>query len=266
MIKHVNAHGFMASMRASLKKEWLEAVATHRLLIIALAFLFFSLLDPLMLKIMPLLLKNQLKGIDLSALFTASQLSAVQSFIGDLQEIVQFVLILTLMGIVSQERLEKRLVIPVSMGLDLRAAYLAKWLLYSLALTLIVPVAIYIANLYGGLLFGFEQMPGPTLLERSIAVTLYFVGVLSLLMMCSARFKRPLTAGFMSLFAVYGLSAIMGIWESAKLWFPQTLIGYATNGLEGGAYPWESAVTVLIVIGLSFVSLLMRKDYVAKSI
>lgn len=254
---------FGANYKASLKKEWYETLATYKLLIIFLAFFGLALLDPLMTKLMPILLKDQLNGIDIGALFESSQSAAVALFIGDLLEIAQFVTILTLMGIVSQERLDKRLIIPISLGIDLRAANLAKWTLYIGALLLIIPLSLGTAILYGGLLFEFKSLPGPPFLEICFLIFLYFAGVISLIIAFSDLFKRPLMAGFASFFAVYGLSAIMGLWDGVKVWLPQQLIYYAASSTKEVAYPWQAAVTAVIVIGLALASLLTRKDYVA---
>lgn len=265
-MKTYTAKNFFFSLRASLYKEWYDIRASHRLLMIAIGFMAFALLDPLMAKLMPILLKDQLKGVDLSALINSSQSAAIAMFVGDLQELAQLVLILVLMGVISQERLEKRLVIPVSMGLDLRAAYLAKWLVYTLIILLVVPLALGTAALYGGMLFGFEPLPGPSLMAMGTAISLYFSAVVALVLALGERFKRPIAAGVSAIFAVYGLSAIIGIWEAAKPWLPGKLIAYAALGDKTTEFPWEAALCAVAIVGLSLMSLLVRKDYVAKSI
>lgn len=257
---------FKASFRASLKKEWLEALSNHRLLIIGICFVGFAILDPLMTKLMPLILENQLAGIDLSALIKTTQKAAVGMYIGDLQELVQVVFVLLMMGSISQERSEKRLVIPLSMGLDLRAAYAAKWLLYGLILAFIIPFSMSVAFVYSGILFGFEGDLLPSITTASAFTTIYFVALLSFTLAMSEGFERPLTAGISTLFAVYGTSVIMGLWSSTKPWLPAQLIDFAKALDLESPIPTEALLSAMMITALSLGSLLIRKDYVTKSI
>ena len=69
----------MPSLRAYIKKEVLEGIRTYKFLILIAGILFFAVLDPVVMKLLPEILKNQLGGLDVSAMVDFSQRGVMNS-------------------------------------------------------------------------------------------------------------------------------------------------------------------------------------------
>src|SRR5450830_1412958 len=131
----------MGSFKAYFIKEIKESIRNHKYLILAVGFIFWALLDPLMLKLLPLLLKNYMP-VDVSVLFsTFTRDTAFQTFLKDIFQIGSLFIIFTLMGIISNEVYSKNLVFPYSRGLKPAGMVIAKYIHYLITISLFILIA-----------------------------------------------------------------------------------------------------------------------------
>src|SRR4030042_3138875 len=117
----------MKSFKAYFKKEIVEAKRTHKYLVLFIGIIFWpAILNPLTLKLLPLLMKNYMPP-DLIGMFsTFTRDAAFQSFLNDSFQIGMIVMALALMGLVANEVRLKRLVFPYSREQILTVLYLRK--------------------------------------------------------------------------------------------------------------------------------------------
>jgi len=198
----------MSSFKAYFKKEWLEGIRTHKFLILLIGIFFFSISDPVMMKLLPSLLKGKFDGLDLNAIADLSQKGAMMSHMKSLYQITTFVIAIALMGIVAGEKADKTLTIPVSMGCQPGGVILAKWLVYSLLLSSATIVGVVFAYLYAGLLFAYDFASLASALKAGALYGLYYSFLVSLLILLSTLFSKPFVTGILTLLAAYGMSGL----------------------------------------------------------
>ena len=129
----------MKTFRAYFKKEILEATRTNKYLILFVGSVFWALMAPLILKLLPLLLKSM--PIDISAVFeNFNRDAAYLSFLGDFFEVGTLFFAFTLMGIISNEVYYKRLVFPYSSGADTTGMVLANYIHYGLTFSVFIMI------------------------------------------------------------------------------------------------------------------------------
>jgi len=250
----------MRSFKAYFKKEILEAIRTNKYLILFVGTIFWALLDPLVLKLLPLFLKNYLPA-DLIALFsTFTRDVAFQTFLKDLFQIGTLFIALTLMGLLSNEVSLKKLVFPYSRGANPAGIVLAKYIHYTVTISLFILIAFLTNYFYINRLFTGGMLSIEIALKSSLLYILYYSVLLSILLYLSSLFKRGLIAGITALVFGYSLS-IFNQFKTIRAYLPNYLLFKAAD--IGHIFDNSLIPTVIIsfciIILLIFFSILRMK-------
>ncbi|MBM3701380.1 MAG: ABC transporter permease [Actinobacteria bacterium] len=250
----------MRSFKAYFKKEILESVRGNKYLILFVGTIFWALMDPLMLKLLPLILKNYLPA-DLIVLFsTFNRDTAFQTFLNDLFQIGTIIIALTLMGLLSNEVSLKKLVFPYSRGASPAGVVLAKYIHYTITISLFILIAFLTNYFYINRLFTGGMLSIEIALKSSLLYILYYSVLLSILLYFSSLFKRGLIAGISVLVLGYSLS-IFNQFETIRVYLPNYLLFKAAD--IGHIFDNSLIPTVIIsfciIILLVFFSILRMK-------
>ena len=250
----------MGSFKAYFIKEIKESIRNHKYLILAVGFIFWALLDPLMLKLLPLLLKNYMPA-DISVLFsTFTRDAAFQTFLKDLFQIGSLFIIFTLMGIISNEVYSKNLVFPYSRGLKPAGMVIAKYIHYLITISLFILIAFLTNYLYIIRLFSEGSLSISIVFKSSLLYMLYYAVLLSFLLYLSCLFKRSIIPGIITLVFAYSLS-ILNQFKTIRSYFPNYLFLKAAdikNILDSTLIP-TVIISFCIIILLVYLSILHMK-------
>ncbi len=240
----------MWTFKAYFKKEFIEAVRQYKYIMLAAGILLFALLDPIMLKLLPDILKSQLPA-DISALLVTTQKTAVQGYIKDLNQIGLLFVIFIFSGTLSDEIYNQKLVFPYSKGARPESIVLAKFINYSLAVSFFTSIGFLVNYYYVTILFSKDPLDFINLIPSMILVTVYFIFNVSLAMMLSSIFKKGLVSGILALAASLTSSSLAGL-KSIGKFIPYKLVNAANNFSFN-----DSAVTIIFTLALStiFISL-----------
>ena len=243
----------MKTFNAYLKKEILESVRTNKYLILFVGTIFWALMVPLMLKLMPLLFKSL--PIDLSAVFADfNRDAAFMSFLGDFFEVGTLFFALTLMGIVSNEVYYKRLVFPYSSGADPTGMILAKYIHYSLTFSIFILIAFLTNYFYTNRLFEGGILGIGIVIRSALLYILYYAVLLSLLIFLSSLFRRGLIAGITVIVLGYTLSIFNQI-TRIRAYLPNYLLFKAAdigNVFDSTLIPTLIISMILIIVFIFF--------------
>ncbi len=235
----------MATFKAYLKKEILESSRQYRYIILAAGFLFFAIADPVMIKLLPVILKSQLGSgaSDLSALLPPStQLTGMQNYIKDLFQIANLVVVFTLCGSLSEELSSEKLIFPYSKGSSPYGIVLAKFINYSAVITFLSFISLLINYYYAGILLKGEAVSLYNVLLSACFVSLYFIFTVSLVLLFSSLFRKAIIAGILVLLINY-FSVIFIAVKSISKFLPYELIQSA-----GLFKPADITITIITVI------------------
>lgn len=242
----------MRSFKAYFKKEILESVRGNKYLILFVGTIFWALLDPLMLKLLPLLLKNYLPA-DLTDLFsTFTRDTAFQTFIKDLFQIGTIIIALTLMGLLSNEVYLKKLVFPYSRGANPAGVVLAKYIHYTITISLFILIAFLTNYFYINRLFTGGILSIEIVLKSSLLYILYYSVFLSILICLSSLFRRGLIAGITVLVLGYSLS-IFNQFEAIRAYLPNYLL-FKANEI---GHIFDNSLIPTVIVSFSLIILLV---------
>ncbi len=250
----------MRSFKAYFKKEILESIRTNKYLVLFIGIIFWALLNPLMLKLLPLLLKSYLP-VDLTAIFsTFTRDSAFQNFLKDLFQIGTLFIAFTLMGLISNEVYYKKLVFPYSRGAIPAGIVLAKYIHYTVTISLFMLIAFLTNYFYINQLFTGGVLSIGIVLKASLLYILYYSIFLSVLLFLSSLFKKGIIAGIIVVVSGYTLS-IFNQFKIVRAYFPNYLLFKAADIghiFDNSLIP-TIIISFFIIILLVFFSILRMK-------
>ena len=242
----------MRSFKAYFKKEVLEAIRTNKYLVLSIGTVFWALLNPLMLKLLPIMLKNYLPA-DLSSIFsTFTRDSAFQNFLSDLFQMGTLFIVFSLMGLISNEVSTKKLIFPYSRGVNPSGMVIAKYVHYIVTISLFILVAFLTNYFYVNSLFTGGILSITIVLKSSLLYIFYYCVLLSILLFFSSLFKRGLIAGITALVLGYSLS-IFNQFKTIRVYLPNYLLFKAADILS----IFDNSLVPTIIISFSIILLMI---------
>ncbi|HBX48658.1 MAG TPA: ABC transporter permease [Clostridiaceae bacterium] len=212
----------MATFKAYIKKEYIESIRQFKYIILAVGIIGFAILDPIMLKILPKLLENQLPQ-DLSSLMIFTPKSVVNNYIKDLCQIGTLVVIFTLCNILSEEKVSEKFVFPYSKGSSPAGIVLAKCIYYTIMITLFIFIGFITVYYYGGILFKGERVDLIDIFKSAFLMSIYFFFIITLLIFLSSIVKKGAISGFLTLLIIFLLNCFNRV-QSIGKFLPNKLI------------------------------------------
>jgi ABC-2 type transport system permease protein len=205
-----------------------------------------------MLKLLPLLMKNYLPP-DIAVMFsTFTRDTAFQTFLNDLFQIGTLFIAFTLMGLLSNEVSLKKLVFPYSRGANPAGVVLAKYIHYTVTISLFILIAFLTNYFYINRLFTGGILSIEIVLKSSLLYMLYYSVLLSILLYLSSLLKRGIIAGITVLVLGYTLS-IFNQFKVVRAYLPNYLLLKAADI----GYIFDNSLISTVIISFCIIILLV---------
>ncbi|WP_425448485.1 hypothetical protein [Dethiothermospora halolimnae] len=248
----------MNSFKAYLKKEIIEGIRSYKYLIIGVSIVLFAILDPLMLKMLPKILENQV-SMNIVASIEMTQKMAVQNYMKDLFQIVNIVLALSLMGILADEVKGQTLAFPYSKGVSKTGMVLAKTINYSLVIPIFMFIGFSINYYYSKILFSKDVIDYLQVMKGALLFSSYYIFNISLIVLLSSLVKKGLIAGFLTLAIIFTMPLFYKI-NSISEFLPYNLVTHANMLDQSGGIPWISfGVTFVYIVVFNILTIYRMK-------
>jgi len=248
----------MSTFRAYFKKEILESKRQYKYIILAVSFLFFAILEPIMVKLLPEILKSQLSqgSGDLSALLPPiTQLTGMQNYIKDLFQIISLIIIFTICNSLSDEITGQKLIFPYSKGSLPIGIVLAKLTNYALTSAIFTFIGLIVNCYYSGLLLKGNTVTLSSTLTSATYLSIYFFFTITLTLLISSLIKKGIMVGIIVLIINYFSVAFIGI-KTVSNFIPYKLI----EGASKFKYlNLSSTLISVITLSLLFITLTIIK-------
>jgi len=221
----------MPTFKAYFKKEILESITQYKYIILAVSFLFFAISDPIMVKLLPEILKSQLTqgSGDINALLPPiTQLTGMQNYIKNLFQIVTLVIIFTTCSGLSDEITTEKLIFPYSKGALPTGIIFAKLINYTLTLTIFTFIGLSVNYYYSGLLLKGNPVDFSFVLSSATFLSIYYFYIITLILFFSSIIKKGVITGIIVLFVNYFSVAFVGI-KTVSKYIPYKLVEGASQ-------------------------------------
>ena len=239
------------SVFVAYRKEWLELIRSHRLLVVAVVLVFFGLTSPLFAKFTPEIITLLPGGEEISKIIpTPTVWDAISQYVKNLGQFGIILALLLTMGAIAQEKdkgtAAMMLVKPLPRGAFLAAKFIALGSMFAVALA-----AAGIACYYYTLLL-FESMNLLHWLLLNLLIFVYVMVFVALTLFCSTITKSQAAAGGIALGLMIFLGLIGAIPGLGK-YLPGELITWGVRLMQGDLTASWTALGVsfgLIVVPL----------------
>lgn len=247
----------MRTFKAYFKKEVIESIRHHRYLVLFFGFVLFSILDPIIVKLMPELLKGQVPE-ELINQIVFNPIEGANNYMKDVFQFTNLIVIMSLMGVINDEISMQKLVFPWSKGARAEGLVLAKFFHYSLVILFSAIVGFMVNTYYVNFLFEGDNIAYWTMLQSALLFTQYFVFTIAFLFFLSSMFKRGVGAAIIVLIFNYFTPMFINVLSWTK-WIPHTLVIQANlkNPLDANLLSQVFLITSIYVVVL--ISLTIRR-------
>jgi ABC-2 type transport system permease protein len=219
------------SVFVAYRKEWLELIRSHRLLVVAIVLIFFGLTSPLLAKFTPEIITLIPGGAEISKIIpTPTVWDAVAQYVKNMSQFGIILALLLTMGAIAQEKdkgtAAMMLVKPLPRGAFLAAKFISLAAMFAVTLA-----AAGIACYYYTLLL-FEPMNILHWLGLNLLLFVYVLVFVALTLFCSTITKSQPAAGgaALGMMVVLGLvGAIPGLGK----YLPGELITWGARLMQG---------------------------------
>lgn len=215
----------MRELRFGVKKEFLEAHRTKKLMVMGIIALFFALLDPVMLKMTPYLLK-EFSGIDMGDMIQLTQTAELKDFHQDIYQLFTIVLVIVIGNVWLNEVKQRTLVIPVSKGLKLSTIILAKIITYAVLVNVLIYIAYTLNYFYSGIIFGFG-VDYYQVFSSAVMMGLFYTFCIVFIISISIWVSKFSAVVFITLLVIFGGSFIASLLK-VEVYTPYGLLNEAS--------------------------------------
>jgi len=236
----------MTGLTALLKKEFKEQYRTHRFLIVGAVFALFGIGAPLLLKLLPEIMK--LSGeTALVQMPPPTAIEAFGQFASMMGQLGVVVAVMVAMGAVANELRHGTAVATLSKPISRAAFVTAKLLAMSFTFLLALSVAALLCFVYTTWLIGGAS--ASAFLQFNLLQGLFLVFCLAITVSFSCLFKSSLAAGGLAIAVIISVTIMSGL-PIIGDYLPGKLVAWGASILSGPAqsYWWAMGVTVALTV------------------
>ncbi len=238
------------SIFVAYRKEWLELIRSHRLLIVAVVLIFFGLTSPLAAKFIPEIITLTL-GADLAKIIpTPTVLDAIAQYTKNMGQFGIILALLLTMGAISQEKdkgtAAMMLVKPLPRGAFLGAKFLGLAVMFAISLVIAGIGCYYYTMLL------FEAMDIVHWLVLNLFLFVYVLVPVAITLLCSTVTKSQVASAGIAL-GMIAIGGLLGTITRLGKYLPGELITWGTRLMKGDTTTSWTALGIsvgLIVIPL----------------
>lgn len=237
----------MNSFTAYFTKEVLEARRQHKYIIIGAAIMFFAILDPIILKLLPKLLANEIP-VELVNTMKVTRDTAATNYFKDLFQIGSMILVFVISSSICEEINSKKLMIPLSKGAQTSSIVLAKFVHFAGAVIITLFIGFITNYYYVNILFTDGNIDLKAVMAGFSYFSIYYCFIIALTLFFSALLSKSFAAGILTLTITYTMAALNSINKLSKV-IPYNLLSKA-NTLKPIEFHWSIPATILYTIFL----------------
>lgn len=232
------------------KKEIIESWRTSRLLILIVIFLILGLMNPLLAKLTPEIIKMTIGGEVAKTIPNPTSLDSWTQFFKNLTQIGLIVFALMFSGIVSNEVSKGTLINLVTKGLQRWVVIVSKWISLLIQWTLCFFLSFLITWLYTW--YYFSDNDSPYLFQAIFPLWLFGILLVSLFI-CSSTVARNSYEGLLITGGGVIILILLNLFDNLKYYNPLSLITQNMNFLQGSQLLQDFLPAIFISMLLFFV-------------
>lgn len=237
----------MRALSAFLKKEWQEALASYRLVILIVLFALFGIMNVFTAKYTPEMITYFVSEEFAKSIPTPTLIDAWLQFFKNIGQIGVIVTVILFSGTLTQEYSKGTLTLLVTKGLSRWKIVTAKFLMNSFIFTLAYLSGISLTFIYGK--FYFDSMEVPHLAFGLISLWLFTIFLIALInlgsVLCATNYLVLLVVG-----GVNVILMLLNFIPDVKEYNSISLFTAGTPLIQGDMVPSDILPAIYVTIGI----------------
>lgn len=217
----------MNTFKVYVKKEFMEWSRHYKYLILGIGILLFALLDPIMLKLLPDMLKSSY-GDEIASSMIFTQKKAMQNYIKDLMQIGLLFITFLSSGLLCEELTSDKYIFPYTKGASPMGMTYGKFFNAITTSVTFIFIGFFINYYYATLLFKGEILTIYDTLTSAILISVVYIVNISLSMFFSSIFSKTFVAGIVTVLINF-LTMTLSVFEFFSKFIPYSLVNSANN-------------------------------------
>lgn len=231
------------------KKELVESWRTSRLLLLIIIFLIFGLMNPLLAKLTPEIVKMTIGAAMAKTIPDPTSLDSWTQFYKNLTQIGLIVIALIFSGTVSNEISKGTLINLVTKGLRRWSVIVGKMISLILQWTLCLSLTFLVT--WGYTAYYFPDNKSPYLLQAAFPLWLFGLLLLGIIV-CSSTIARNNYEGLLMTGAAVVIMILLNMFDKVKYYNPISLITQNINFLQKASalekYNPAIGISILLIL------------------
>jgi len=242
----------MREFMVLVRKEWLEQWRTHKILILAIVFLFVAVTSPILAKLTPELLKTlSVPGMSLK-LPEPTYNDALDQFIKNVSQIALLVIVFVVAGAVSDEKNKKTLEIVLTKPISRKSFILSKFGAYFVSITALFVAAALVFYFYTVSIFASFSLVNFAIMSANVC--LYILMIVSITIFASTLVRSSVAAGGIGFVSFIMFGSIFGLFASLSKYSPNMIFSKYKDVVANG-WNHELLLPLLIIVGVTIVAI-----------
>ncbi|NLD19005.1 MAG: ABC transporter permease [Clostridiales bacterium] len=240
-----------------IKKELLEHLRNHYILIIPAVFLLLGIMNPLTAKLMPTLLENFMPDGVVLQLSEPAAIDSWMQFYKNVPQMGLIVFVILYSGIMSREYSANTLIIPLTRGLPRASIVISKFLTIAVSWTLAFFLCFGVSAAYTAYYWDSDGLSH--LMFAAICLWMFGIMLAGLMVLGGVIFSH-VYGNLLFIGGLVGAMLLFNIWPKAYKYNPLSLTSENMNIINGQLQPSEMLIPALIglaVTAVSFVAALL---------
>jgi len=255
-------------MKAYLKKTMVQMVRTNKLLVMAIIFIGFAIMTPIMVKFLPEILSAQMGDIDLSGYIKTSTSEAMRNYTKNLYQIILLVIVY-LAATSAVYEINMRMVFPLTAGAKKANVVLSNTVIYTLAALIMAILSVLIVYFYSMAIMENDIENIRIIIKSACLYGVFFFFIISLSQALGYLLRNSVFALIGTLFIVYISGPLFGLMGKVHF-FPTYLL--AESDLLTKTFSAEAIYSIVIalaggvILNILGIILFSKKDITKVSI
>lgn len=246
----------MSGFVAFIKKEWLEAIRTKRILILLIAFSILGILGPLMTLLTPYIIEMSFPEGVIMQIPDPTAIDAFASFFKNISQMGTVILLLLFGGMLANDVQKQALIPLLTKGLSRRSVIFAKLTMNYLLWTIAYLICFVISFSYT--LYYWDISVVSNIALAVTGVWLCGIFLITVLMLFSTLFLS-FSGALLGTAAVIALLLILPIFEATNRFNPLQLFSQSSALLTASSVAdtyWQIGTTLIIIIAFVCISVI----------
>lgn len=255
----------MKHLTVLLKREWLEAGRSYKLLWLPVVFMLLGMLQPLVYYYMPQILQMMdglPEGLELNLPAYSAEEAIASTLTGQFDQLGLLILVISMMGLIISDKNNGMLTFISTRNTTLTEYLLGKWIGQAALLAVAIAAGFMMSALYTSFLY--HAVPIGRVIAGLAVYYVWCLFILTVTLTLGALLSRVSAVAVLSIMLLLAMRTVTGLGAGFQSYNPAFLSNHAVNLIVAGEVLPHFVLTAVLTFVLIALLLFVSKTYLSR--